>query len=382
MGKSRLMEAFRRRLRRHAYHDVQGQCLSYGQTMPYLPIIDLLRYACGISASDRPAERMAKVVRGLQRIGMDGVDETPYLLHLLGDHIEAKWLDEQHLKARTFDLLFQMSVNASHQRPLLIEIEDIHWIDSTSETWLAALAERLANLPIMLVATYRPGYRPPWIERSYATQIALTRLSPHDSRTLLAALVDTRSIDDALIQTWVAKADGNPFFLEELARDTKAHSRSSMTLAAVPDTIQAVLMARIDDLPPTAKQVLQIAATIGSEQPLSLLEALVDLPDKDLQQSLCHLQAVELIQEIQRVPQPVYTFKHVLTRETVYASLLTRTRQRTISRSPRCRYAICRYGCGQPERLAFHYAQANRANARYSGVTAQPGPPALGLRER
>ena len=192
---------------------MRGQCRSYSASIPYLPIIDLLCHACGISASDPATTREEKVNRCLQQVGIDVASTAPYLLHLLGDRIERDWLDEQHLKASTFDILYQMSANGSRQRPLVLEVEDLHWIDATSESWLVDLVERLPNLPIMLIVTYRPGYRPAWIDKSYASQITLPRLSPlHDSQALLTALIGTRSIDTTLQQIWIDKAEGNPFF--------------------------------------------------------------------------------------------------------------------------------------------------------------------------
>lgn len=146
---------------------------------------------------------------------------APYLLQLLG--VEAgteqlAMLSPQALRLRTIETLVQISVNSSRQQPLVLEAEDLHWIDATSEEWLAALVERMAGVPILVMMTYRPGYRPPWVAKSYATQLALQWLAPRDSLRVVQTVLHTEAVPGALAQAILAKADGNPFFLEELAR--------------------------------------------------------------------------------------------------------------------------------------------------------------------
>jgi predicted ATPase len=155
-----------------------------------------------------------------------------------------------------------MQLHASHQRPLLLEVEDMHWIDPTSEEWLMALAERLAGTPLLLLLSYRAGYQPAWMGKSYATQLALQRLTADDSRRIVQPVLQARSVSADLVQAIVAKGEGNPFFLEELAQAVVEQGDEHPTLV-LPETVQAVLATRLDRLPPEAKALLQVAAVVG-----------------------------------------------------------------------------------------------------------------------
>ena len=135
--------------------------------------------------------------------------------------------------------------------------------------------ERVAGLPILVLVTYRPGYRPAWIDKSYVTQIALQRLTPHDSRQVMQSVLQTTVIPESLVQQLLLKAEGNPFFLEELAWTAREHG-DARAFSAVPNTIQAVLAARIDRLPPTAKRLLQVAAVLGKEVRWPLLQGIAE----------------------------------------------------------------------------------------------------------
>jgi predicted ATPase len=195
IGKSRLMYEFRGRLARRRQTYLAGRCLSYGSSTPYLSVLDILRHHCGITDADKPEAIQAKVRLSLQEVHMVPDDWAPYLLQLLGapevtDRLAT--LSPQAIKARTFATLTQMCMNKARRRSLVIEIEDLHWLDPTSEEYLAALVEQLAGVPILLLMTYRPGYRPPWMTKSYMTQIALQRLTSDDSLRVVQAILHTR----------------------------------------------------------------------------------------------------------------------------------------------------------------------------------------------
>ncbi|HSX79714.1 MAG TPA: AAA family ATPase, partial [Candidatus Saccharimonadia bacterium] len=364
MGKSRLVAEFRRSLRSEPHMYVQGHCVSYGQTMAYQPVLTLLKHACGIAAGDPPAVMAAKVRRRLQEVDMDPAVAAPYLLHLLGHSNESELLaglSPQEYQASTLAVLVQWGLQSSRRCPLVIEVEDLHWIDATSEAWLAALVERLVGVHILLLVTFRPGYHPSWLGKSYAMQVALARLTPHDSAQVVQSLLPTPQVSTALLHEIVTKADGNPFFLEELTRSVAEQGASHAPLA-LPDTVHAVLTARIDRLPPVAKRVLQTAAVIGKEMPLSLLAAITRLSKEALSQSLAQLQAAELFHETCLVPESVYTFKHVLIQETAYHALLESTRQQQhlqIVQVLAERFATT--ATHQPAWLAHHYTEAGCA---------------------
>jgi len=329
IGKSRLLFAFRQGLTGQPVTYLEGRCVSYGSTIPYLPVLDVVRMSCGITDADSPETTVEKAGAALSELGMTPGDALPYLLHLLGlqegtQRLAA--LEPELIKARTLDILRQMTLRFSERRPLIVAVEDLHWSDKASEEYFAPLVDAVAGARILLVFTYRPGYHPPWIGKSYATQIALQPLPPQDSVSIVRAVLGTDRLEEPVVHLILVKAAGNPFFLEELARAVREQAGATPTLA-VPDTIHEAILMRINLLPPQEKRLLQAAAVIGTDVPAALLGAIADLPDHELRRSLMHLQAAELVYEKSLVPEPEYTFKHALTQETVYESLLGEQRR-------------------------------------------------------
>jgi predicted ATPase len=296
---------------------------------PFLPVIDFLQHSCDLTAADGPEGITAKIHHRLREAGMAAEGSAPYLLALLGVETGADGLAElapEVRKARTFATLVQFCIHSSQSCPLILEVEDLHWSDAISAEWLTALVERVGHVPLLVLGTYRPGYRPAWLDKSYATQVALQPLSPHDSRRVVQALLPMAQRSTALEQAILAKADGNPFFLEELAQTVVEQGEHALALG-VPGTVQAFLAARIDRLPPAEKHLLQIAAVIGTEVPVSLLQAVTELEEEQLYRGLAQLQAAEFLYETWHLLEPFYTFKHALTQEVAYQSLLKSTRQ-------------------------------------------------------
>ena len=361
IGKSRFLYEFRHQVRHQPFTFLAGRCVSYGQATPYLPLLDLLRQACGLTDSDTPDETAARVAQYLRDIGMEPEAWGPYVLRVLGrdDGTEPMPpLSPQALRTRIFEALLQMQLHTSHQRPLLLEVEDMHWIDPTSEEWLMALVERLVGVPILLLLSYRAGYHPAWIGKSYATQLALQRLTAHESQRVVRAVLSLQAVPDRLVRAIVAKGQGNPFFLEELAQ-TVVEQGGQHPRLVMPETVQAVLAARLDRLPPEAKTLLQVAAVIGTEVPGALLQVVTVCSEATLHQHLAHLQGAELLYEARPVPEPVYAFKHALTQEVAYHSLLRSTRQQYHQQI--AEVLVARFADlveTQPEILAHHYTEA------------------------
>ncbi|HSX83052.1 MAG TPA: AAA family ATPase, partial [Candidatus Saccharimonadia bacterium] len=329
MGKSRLLAEFHRSLTGQAVFYREGHCFPYSGTNPYLSVCDLLRQGCGITAADGPEVIMTKVQRYLEDAQLRPEDDAPLLLQLLDVPIDDQRLTRfspQERKVRTFALLRHLVLHDCQQRPLVLVVENLHWADATSEEWLAALVEHLTGAAILLLVTHRPGYRPPWLGQSVATQLALPRLLPEDSRAVVQAVLRTTVLPEPLLQAIVTQAAGNPFFLEELTWVAMEPS-ASQAVPGMPDTIQAVLAARIDRLAPDEKRLLQTAAVIGTEMAVPLLQAITEMPTEALPHALAHLQALELIYEKRRFPEPVYLFKHALTQDVAYHSLLAQRRQ-------------------------------------------------------
>ena len=363
MGKSRLLYEFRRGLAGRRLTYLEGRCLSYGSTIPYVPVLDLLRHACGIDESERPDTIAGRVRSCLQQVGMDPAEWSPYLLRLLGVKEGTELLaglSPEAIKARTFESFRQLLLHASGKRPLVLMVEDLHWIDRTSEQCFASLAETLAEAPILLLCTYRPGYRPPWIELPNATEIRLERLEPTESLSVVQSVRQDGQVPDSLAQLILDRAEGNPFFLEELTRAI-GEQGDLQSESTVPDTVQGVLMARIDRLPGEPRRVLQTASVLGREFPLQLLEAIWEGPG-ETDPYLLELERLDFLREQSDGPGPVYVFKHALTQDVAYESLLTTRRQALHAAAGR---ALERLYAGRIEeaydRLAYHYARTDEA---------------------
>jgi class 3 adenylate cyclase/tetratricopeptide (TPR) repeat protein len=329
IGKSRLLYEFRQSLEGKRLTYLTGRCLSYGSTTPYLPVLEILRHNCGILESDRPEDITAKVHRALQEVDMAPAAWTLVLLHLLGVQEEPDAfaaLSPEARKARTVAAGLQMCLHGSRRQPLILEMEDLHWIDASSDECLTALVERMAGAAILVLVTYRPGYRSTWVDKSYATQVSLQPLTPPDSARLVQAVLPAAVQAAPLVPRLLAKAEGNPFFLEELAR-TVVEQGAEAPSSTVPDTVQAVLAARMDRLPASAKHLLQAAAVMGMEIPLPLLQAIAELPEAALHRGLTHLQATEFLYETRLFPETAYTFKHALTQQVAYETLLQERRR-------------------------------------------------------
>jgi predicted ATPase/class 3 adenylate cyclase len=361
MGKSRLLYEFAQSLSGRAVTYREGHCFAYGSAMPYLPVRDLLRQSCGMREADGPEEITRKVHAYLQKAGVISTEEASLLLQLLDVPVQTAsiaQLSPQAQRSRTFALLWQVFLHDSWRQTLVLAVENAHWIDAASEEWLATLVERLPHAAMLLLVTYRPGYRPPWLEQSVVTQVALPRLLPHESLTVVQSVAQMRPVPDHLAQAIVAKASGNPFFLEELAWAVR-EGEDRHAAVPVADTVQAVLAARIDRLPPAEKHLLQAAAVIGPEVSVPLLQAITAVPAETLASSLRHLQAAEFLYETRLVPEQLYTFKHVLTQEVAYQLLLHSTRQhvhRQIAQVLEEQFPVTVET--QPALLARHYTEA------------------------
>src|SRR5262249_22678583 len=327
-GKSRLLYEFRQCLQDKRVTYLEGRCLSYGSTMPYHPLLDVLRHNCGISETESPATIIEQVRFALHEVGMEPEESAPYLLHLLGVKAGTEsiaLLTPEAIRSRTFETLKQMSLKGSQQRPLIVEIEDVHWIDHTSQDYLASFVESLPGAAVLLLTTYRPGYRPSWVEKSYATQVSLHNLASQDAITVVRSTREHTALPAHLEQVIVDKAEGNPFFLEELTNTVTEHGNLQEEMT-IPDTIQGVLSARIDRLPEAHKRLLQTASVLGREFAPRLLQALWEEPTP-LASLLMDLKRLGFLYERTRGEEPVYGFKHALTQDVTYDSLLTARRR-------------------------------------------------------
>jgi predicted ATPase/DNA-binding winged helix-turn-helix (wHTH) protein/class 3 adenylate cyclase len=364
MGKSRLVTEFCHSLEERRLTMLCGRCRSYGGTTPYLPVLALLRHFCGLTEADAPEVSRAKVHHQLQAMGLASEEWAAVLLHCLGIQEEATpltTLSPEARKARMVTLLTQLWLQASRQQPLLLVLEDLHWSDPSSEAWLGALVERMVGVPLLMLGTYRPGYRPGWLDKSYVTQVTLAPLPDAASLRIVEDVLPSAAQTVPLVSRLLATAEGNPFFLEELARAV-VEQGAEAAVSSVPETIQAVLLARLDRLPTTAKSLLQAAAVMGKDVAVPLLQAITARPEDSLQRDLACLQAAEFLYETRLVPEPHYTFTHVLTQEVTYQSLLRRTRQQYHARIAQVlETQFPTVALAQPEVVAQHYTEAGLA---------------------
>ena len=364
IGKSRLLLELRRSLRSERAGWFEGHCLSYGSAVPYLPVIAILRRSMRIAEGDSATSIARKVRAGLEDLEMEPEEWAPYLHHLLGvkeGTERLSVLSRDAIRARTVSALRQMGLRGSRQRPIVFVCEDLQWIDGSSEECLASLIEAAAGASVLSLLTYRPGYRPPWMDKSYATQLALRPLSRADSQRIVESLLVTRSAQEVLAPAILSKAEGNPFFIEELCRAVTEEPDAGGGIA-VPDTVEEALRARIDRLPEDVKDTLRLASVIGREVPLRLLQAVWRGPG-DIEQQLRELTRLEFLYEQTRPGESVYVFKHALTQEVVYDSLPVAQRHALHASAAR---ALERLYEGRLEeaddRLAYHYARTDQAD--------------------
>ena len=341
VGKSRLLYEFRKVVDRDQVTWLEGHCTAYGHNVPYLPLLAILRANFHIEEGDTPRQMQEKLRQGLRQLDPTLEGLLPALGELFGlpsADVAHPQLHPQIKQWRTFETLRALLVAGSQRQPHVMVLEDLHWLDKTSEAYLAFLIESLPDMPVLLITTYRPGYTVHWTAKTYYTQMALDLLPRQEAEALLRSLLGRDAWLEPLKRLLLDHTEGNPFFLEESVRmlvesqvlvgkgGTYRLAKPLQTIQ-VPATVQAVLAARIDRLPPADKELLQIAAVIGKEFPLALLQTLVDQPTDVLRRSLAQLQAAEFVYETHLFPEVQYTFTHSLTHEVAYQSLLQERRR-------------------------------------------------------
>jgi class 3 adenylate cyclase/tetratricopeptide (TPR) repeat protein len=341
VGKSRLVYEFLHAQHTRGWLVLTSNSVSYGKATPYLPVLDLLKGYCGIDSRDDLRRRREKVVGKV--LGLDEAlrPTLPAILALLEVPVdEPQWqtLDPLQRRQRTLEAIKRLLLRESQVQPLLLVCEDLHWIDTETQALLDSLVESLPTAQFLLLVNYRPEYQHGWGSKTYYTQLRLDPLPPVSAQALLQALLGDDASLAPLTPLLIARTEGNPFFLEESVRTLVEtgilvgepgayHLAQSLDTLHIPATVQAVLAARIDRLPSEEKRLLQTAAVIGTEVPLLVLQAIAELPEAELHRGLAHLQAAEFLYETQLFPDQAYTFKHALTHEVAYGSLLHERRR-------------------------------------------------------
>ena len=341
VGKSRLVYEFVHSHHTQGWSVLESASVSYGKATPYFPVIDLLKRYAHIDDHDDTRTIRAKVTGQVLTLDETLQDVIPALLSLLDALPEDSpflQLDPPQRRQRTLDALKRVVLRESQVQPLLLVFEDLHWIDSETQALLGSLVESLPTAHLLLLVNYRPEYQHGWGSKTYYTQLRLDPLPPVSADEFLQALLGDDPGLEPLKHLLIARTEGNPFFLEESVRtlvetgvlvgEPGAYRLvKPLDSLQVPVTVQAVLAARIDRLPAEEKRLLQTAAVIGTEVPLPLLQAIAELPEAALHPGLAHLQAAEFLYETRLFPERAYTFKHALTHEVAYGSLLQERRQ-------------------------------------------------------
>jgi tetratricopeptide (TPR) repeat protein len=333
IGKSRLLREFRDTIGAEPVVYVEGRCLSYATDSAYLPLLDIVRSLVGVSDVEAPDVVAERVRTFLGAVGIEA-SAAPILLGLLGLREGADALagvDPEVVRMRTFATIQEVLLRRSRFTPLVVAVEDLHWIDGTSEEFLTSFAEQVAGAPILLLVTHRPEYSARWTARSFASQIGLAPLSRDDSLTVVRSVLGSPDVSGHLAALVVSRAEGNPLFIEELTRAI-ADTGQAGPAPALPATLHDVLLARLDRLGAEDRRVVQLASVAGRDVAWPILHALVAVPDAALRAALARLQAAEFLLPSGLAPEPHWSFKHALTHEAAYESLPGPERRRAHAR--------------------------------------------------
>jgi class 3 adenylate cyclase/predicted ATPase len=368
IGKSRLLAALEERLAGEPHVSLRYFCSPHHQDSPLFPIIARLEREAGFVGGDSAADRLTKLETVLAPTA-PSPEDIALLAALLSIPTDGRYpaleLSPQQRKTRTFTALARRLSGLARRDPVLFLFEDAHWSDPSSIELLDVVVEQVPALPLLVVVSFRPEFAAPWFGRPRVSLTTLNRLDRRDATTLAAQVVKSRILSSPLLDRIVMQSDGVPLFIEELTRAVLEASElgtASATLA-VPDTLQASLMARLDRLP-AAKKVAQIGSVIGREFPYALVEAIAELQEVELTEGLNELAAAELLFRRGAPPDAIYMFKHALVRDVAYASLLKTPRQqlhRRIGEALRDRQP--ERAETEPEVVAYHFAQAGLKEA-------------------
>jgi class 3 adenylate cyclase/tetratricopeptide (TPR) repeat protein len=341
VGKSRLLYEFRKAVTNEDVTFLEGKCLSYSRGVAYHPVTDILKSNFDVLEGDEDVNIREKVRRGLEMLGADEATTLPCLLELFSvkeSGIDKIPMSPEEKKDRIVEAVKRITLKGSEIRPLILAYEDLHWVDKSSEEVLKYVLESIPGARVLMIFTYRPEFVHTWGAKSFHNQLTLNRLSNRESLAMVNHILSTEDIDSDLEELILEKTEGIPFFIEEFIkslkdlkmlerRDNKCHLAKDIQAVAIPSTIQDVIMARVDSLPEGAKEVLQTGSVIEREFTYELIKRVAGLPEQELLSYLSVLKDSELLYERGIYPESTYIFKHALTREVVYDSILTRKKK-------------------------------------------------------
>ena len=376
VGKSRLLFELRHALPRGEYTFIEGHCLHYGGSMPYLPILDVFRSFVGVKEGEQESvirKKMKERILGMDENLRNVIPPFQELLSLKPDDEQYAKLEPKQKREKTFEAIRDLLIRGSQERPIVLAIEDLHWIDKTSEEFLDYMIGWLPNTRILLILLYRPEYTHAWGSKSYYGKIGVDQLSAGTSAELVRAILEGGEVMPELRDMILGRAAGNPFFMEELTHSLlengsilKQEDRYVLSAKPsdirVPDTIQGIIAARMDRLEEGLKRIMQVASVIGREFAFRILQAITEMKE-DLKSNLLNLQGLEFIYEKSLFPELEYIFRHALTQEVAYNSLLVKRRNEIHEKIARAIEELYAERLEEFfEMLAYHYSRSENVS--------------------
>jgi len=374
VGKSRLLYEFLQTLDGAGIVELEATCASYYRSMAYRPISELLRRHLALSEGVDREDLRKRVAERLQALGLDGEDRAVLVSHFLGVSAPPEFLNRvsgAQLKERTLGVLRDLFLRTSASALVLLVVENVHWLDASSEEFLAHLARGLPGHRVLLILSTRPGYAAPWLDPALAETIRVEGLHAGDIRGMVRTLLVADDVAEELFKILVEKSEGNPLYVEEILRQLQETAglvveegvaRLRGTDVTVPATIHDIIAARVDRLAQQLKQTLQGAAVIGRRFGVSLVSRVLDVLGDQVTGHLRDLHGLDFVFPSAQDPELMYSFKHALTQDVVYASVLERRRRRY--------HALAGHGLEElyagridevVELLAYHFGRSEEA---------------------
>jgi predicted ATPase len=361
IGKSRLIEEFRVRIGGEPNLWIEGAGAPLFATTPFYAVGQMLEQALDWRLEPTPEGRLRRLEDLVRRAEISDVTPTvSALAELVNLPLPAGYpalaAPADQKRARVFAALARWVFSAAANEPMILVLEDLHWVDPSTLEFVETLAEQCTGAPLLLIATARPEFRPPWASRAHHAQVVLGRLSDADTRDLVGAMATEARLAPDTAQLVIERADGVPLFAEELTRLMRDRGREGAK--EIPATLQDSLVARLDRLG-GAKKAAQLGAVLGREFSYELIRAVSTMPERELKSALAALAGAELIQARGVAPSASYRFKHALSRDAAYDALLKRQRRKLHERvAQTITEQFPALAEAQPEVLARHWAAA------------------------
>ena len=376
VGKSRLLHEFKKCVAEMDANFLEGRCLSYRRGATNYPIADILKSSFGIGEGEGQSSVKEKVRKNLQQIGLDEPSTLPFVLELLS--VRESGIDEavkspEAMKEKITETFKRIAIEGARVRPLIIAVEDLHWIDRSSEDVLKEFFGSLSGERVFLILTYRPGFTPSWGSKSYHHQITLNRLLHRESLAMTRHILGAGKAHEDLERLILGKTEGVPFFIEEFIKSLRDLNiiekrgeryvlSKDYTEVTIPSTIHDVVMVRVDALPKVSREILLMGSVVGRQFSYELIRRTMDLKEQELSRHLAHIKESELVYERGVHPQTTFVFKHALIQDICFHSILKRIRRgyhRKIVRAMHQHFPEIEKE--HPEILGHHLTEAGRA---------------------